>query len=56
MGLRQHDLDLGLAVGRQGDPAETTILDLVLHLETEGVAVEGEGGVGIVDKDVHVAQ
>ena len=52
--LGQHDLDLGLAVARERDPAEAVARDLVTHGQAEGVAVEGEGGVGVVDEDVDV--
>ena len=54
--LRQHDLDLGLAVGDQGDPAEPAVGDLVAHRQAERVAVEVKGGVGVVDGDVHTAE
>ena len=56
MRLGQHDPDLGLAVACKGDPAEAAVLDLEAHRQAEGVAVEGEGGVGVVDEDVHGAK
>ena len=54
--LRQYDRDLGLAVGDEGDPAEAAEGDLVAHLQPEGVAVEAESGIGVVDQDVHGAE
>jgi hypothetical protein len=56
MRLRQHDLDLGLTVGDEGDPTEAVVGDLVLHRQAEGIAVEAEGDIGIVDIDVHCAE
>src|SRR6185437_17124325 len=55
MRLREDDADLGLALGDEGDPAKTALLDLELHGQAERVAVEGEGRVGIVDEDVNGA-
>jgi len=56
MRLRQHNLDLGLAVGDQHNPAEALPCDLVAYGQTKRVAVEAECGVWIVDKDVHTAK
>ena len=56
MRLRQHDPDLGLAVGGEGDPAEAAVGDFVAHRQAEGVAIEDEGGVWVVDEDVHCAE
>ena len=56
MGLGEHDLDLGLIGGRERDPAESVVLDLVAHLEAEGVSVDGEGRIRVVDENVYVAE
>src|SRR5918993_5319074 len=56
----QDDGRAGLAGGADRDPAHPLVPDVVADLETEGVAVEGQGGVrvvvrevGRVDGDVH---
>jgi Bacterial membrane protein YfhO len=56
MRLREHDLDLGLAVINQDDPAEALARDLVADRHAENVAVEGESGRRVVDGDVHAAE
>src|ERR1700733_7002939 len=40
--LRQHDPEAGLIRAAEGDPAEASRTDVVLHLEPERVAVETE--------------
>jgi hypothetical protein len=49
--------------GADGDPAHPVVADVVADLEAEGVAVERQGGVGVVvrqvaavDDDVHADQ
>ena len=56
-------MDVRLAGRADGDPAHPVVADVGADLETEGVAIEGEGGVGIVlgqearvNRDVHGAQ
>lgn len=56
MGLGQHDLEIGLVLGGEGDPAEPVVGHLVGHGEPEGVPVDPEGGLGVVDVYVHGAQ
>src|SRR5205823_10635953 len=55
VGLGQHDLDLGLTVCRERDPAESVVRDLAAHGESEGVAVEGDSSVGVVNEYMHGA-
>jgi hypothetical protein len=56
MRLGQHDPDLGLGVGDERDPAEAIVGDVEADGEAEGVAVEGECRLGVVDGDVHGAE
>ena len=57
----QDDGRAGLVGGADRDPVHPAVFDVVAHLEAEGVAIEGQGGIrvvvrehGLVDGDVHV--
>ena len=61
MRLRQHDRHLGLAVGDEGASSGEKAIDgtrprCAPRDQAEGVAEEAEGGVGVVDEDVHGAE
>jgi hypothetical protein len=56
MWLGQHDLDIGLAVGGQGDPTEPPVLHLVLDGQTQCVPIEAESGIRVIDVYVHGAE
>jgi hypothetical protein len=49
--VRQDDRDAGLGGGADGDPAEALGGDVVAQFEAEGVAVEGQCDVGVMDLD-----
>jgi len=49
--VREDDGDAGLGGGADGDPAEVLAGDIVAQLKAERVAVEGQGGVGVMDDD-----
>src|SRR5438105_2118886 len=52
MGLEQNDVNI-LLWSPDGDPSEVARLHVVADLKAEGIAVEAEGGVGIVDRNEH---
>ena len=49
--VREDDPDLGLCCGTDGDPAEVSAGHVVALLEAEGVAVEGQRDIGVMDYD-----
>ena len=52
----EHDAEARLGVAAERDPAVAAGGDVVHDLEPEAVAVEGEGLVGVVDRDVAVLE
>jgi hypothetical protein len=54
--LRQHDVNLGLAFGNQGDPTATVEDGVASQSHAEPVAVEGKRGAGIHRAEVHRSQ
>src|ERR1035437_4306126 len=53
---REHDLEAGLRVAAECDPAESARGHVVAHLEAERVAVEGDRLVDVVDGDVAILE
>ena len=54
--LRQHDVNLGLAFGNQGDPTATVEDGVASKSHAERVAVEGKRGAGIHRAEVDRSQ